>query len=201
MHFLRKYHEVKEIAGCEPYPWAAERCRDLGLDVSCSTIEFLTTYAKYDIILCMDVLVLAGIDPAECMSSLSKLMKPESVLIMNVAAFPCLARNHDLRNNAIRRYTIRSFKKSLVNTPLVIEQYFYWNIAISPVLLLQAIYEKIARDANPAAPVDLERSDLKPPNRIASSLINLLMLAEDLLPMRLRQVFGSSLFVVARKSG
>ena len=199
LYLLRNLPPTASLSGCDPYPWAVKKCREEGLMVFLSSLEELSVAKKYDVITCMDVLVLEDIDPQSSIIKLSNMLKPKGVLLVNVAALPCLFRNHDVRCNVGRRFTIKGAKSLFAAAGLRVKTVFYWNIFLAPLLFLQALLERFVWRFRGCDAIDGRDSDLALPSPLVCKFISLIFRFERMLPPWLRQAFGSSIFIVAER--
>ena len=131
---LRELSYVSTARGCEPY-LGCSLLQSKNLDVHCNTIEAVTADKKYDVVTCIDVLVLSSVDVNQALSQLLELTSDKGLLVINVAAFPILYRYHDVNCGVARRFTYKSFMELLSNYNVTVENYFYWNMLISSAAL------------------------------------------------------------------
>jgi len=200
---MSKLHSVtcvRTIQGCEPYYWAWSLCRENSLKVINSSIEKLTINEAFDVVTCIDVLVLEGVDIQCAISRLIDLTVDGGLIIFNLAAYPLLRRHHDVKCGCARRFTYKSFLKELPNDNLLTVNFFYWNIFLSPVILIQALFYRTGFKL----PTFIHRyqspSDLEPPPALINSLLFLILSAEKYFPVFMRRLFGTSLFIIFRKT-
>ena len=98
-------------AGCELDPVALAYCHQRGLPVESLSVNALDRCPhRYDVVLSMDVLYHQGVKPAVALRGMAQLLRPGGLLLLNVAAMPCLRRPHDGRVMGVRRFRPRAWE-------------------------------------------------------------------------------------------
>ena len=69
---------------------------------------------------------------------IKKLLKPNGILILNVAALPCLRNSHDKNSMGARRFKLAGLRKIAIKNGFKIKQLHYWNIVLTPLIYLKA---------------------------------------------------------------
>ena len=154
------------------------------------TIEAVTADKKYDVVTCIDVLVLSSVDVNQALSQLLELTSDKGLLVINVAAFPILYRYHDVNCGVARRFTYKSFMELLSNYNVTVENYFYWNMLLSPLLLCQAMLYRIGSRFPRMFSRKHSNSDLVLPPFPLNRILLIILALESLMPTFLRRIFG-----------
>ncbi|MFZ0407079.1 MAG: class I SAM-dependent methyltransferase [Cyanobium sp.] len=187
---------VADCSGCDASPVALRYCRDRGLPVSAASIHDLAARPdRFDVVLSMDVLYHRDVDPTRAMAAMAALLHPGGLLLLNVAAMPCLARRHDRRVLGARRFRPDELRQLAAASGLELESLGYWNSWLMPLVWLQARLEQDAPD--PAQEPASSAVQLPPAglNRLLIALLNLEEQVSRLLPLP----WGSSLLLQARR--
>ncbi len=199
---LRQQPFLSVGEGCELNPVALAYARARGLQVELLSVNQLESWPHhYDVVLSMDVLYHREVDPQASLSGMAQLLDPGGLLLLNVAAMPCLRRDHDARVMGARRFLPAQLSQGIERSGLVVERLRYWNSWLTPLLWLQVRLEAGWRGGvNPAAGEVPKPSDVQLPprwlNRMLEALLRVELLCSGLLPLP----FGSSLFVQARRA-
>ncbi|MCX5948586.1 MAG: class I SAM-dependent methyltransferase [Cyanobacteria bacterium] len=193
---LARETAVADCRGCDASPVALRYCRHRGLPVSDASVHDLVSWPeRFDVVLSMDVLYHQDVDPPRAMAAMARLLHPGGLLLLNVAAMPCLTRRHDRRVLGARRFRPDELRRLAASSGLAVESLGYWNSWLMPLVWLQARLER--NEPEPAAePAD---SAVQPPaamiNRLLIVLLNLEGQVSRLLPLP----WGSSLLLQARR--
>jgi 2-polyprenyl-3-methyl-5-hydroxy-6-metoxy-1,4-benzoquinol methylase len=146
---------------------------------------------RYGLVLMLDVVEHLADDRA-CLARGAELLAPGGLLLATVPAFQALWTSHDRWNHHYRRYSRDRFAGLVAATGVEIlaaRYFFHWP---APVKLLVRLKEWLAR-TEPSLPAT--------PAPLINRMLYWLSRLEALTVGRLDLPFGSSLFVVARKSG
>ena len=194
MQFLSKYPTCFDVEGCEPYPWAAEFSQKRGFKVYNCALKMLDKSKKqYDVILCMDVFYHINIEPIKDIKHIFELLKFNGLLLFNVAAMPCLTREHDIRVMGSRRFLKTELRDLISVTGLSIRSLYYWNSIMTPIIFLSIIKERFKSKFS-----NKDSSMYLPPHFINLALFLILKFEAKMLKI-IKLPFGSSLFLEARK--
>jgi SAM-dependent methyltransferase len=184
--------------GCDRSPLALELARAHGLAVQIHSVNELADWPRcYDVVLSMDVLYHREVNPPRALAGMAGLLKPGGLLLLNVAALPCLERRHDRRTMGARRFRPAELRRLADAAALEVLDLRYWNSWLAPLLWLQARLERWFPPNPPLA--GPEGSDLRPLPRWLNRSLEMLLAAEARLDRSLPMPFGSSLFLVARR--
>ena len=197
---LRDRSFIASSHGCDRDPLALAYCRERGLPVEAASVNELNCLAqRYDAVLSIDVLYHRAVDPARALAGMAGLLRPGGLLVLNVAAMPCLQRRHDDRVMGARRFLPQPLRQLVEAAGLGIEELGYWNSWLTPLLLVQIWAERLGRAqpelGGPAA------SDLHPPPGWINALLLRLLRWEARITNHLPLPFGSSLLLQARHCG
>lgn len=150
--------------------------------------------AQFDVVLSLDVLVLRGVDDAGAMREMHRVLRPDGMLILNLAAFDFLRGSHDAATNMARRYTKCRVASLLRAAGFRLERLSYWNMCLMPAIAAVRWFSRARADAGAVV-----RSDLKPIWRPLNAALTLLAKLELAISRHVPLPVGTSLFVVARK--
>jgi SAM-dependent methyltransferase len=195
MELLSKYGKVKGVDYSEE---AITLCKKRNLsDAAIADLnDWQGESEEFDAIVSLDVIYHEAIrDDLEILYKFHKTLVKNGTLILNLVAFNILKREHDLVVGAKKRYRKKEFKEKLQKagfTPVVITYRL-------PYLFLYLISRKFGRMV-----FDMKAdvvSDLQPlPPSINYLLTLIIRLENKVIASGVKMPFGSSLFVVARKT-
>ncbi len=198
LRLLASRTDVAEAEGCDLHPLALAYAGSRGAKVrQCSVNELQGLPAGWDLVCSVDVLYHQQVVPSLALAGMASLLAPGGVLLLTVAAMPCLARRHDVQVMGARRFLPAGLRQQVNASGLAVEELRYWNVWLTPLLWLRIRLETLLRPT--AAVQDPAASDLTlPPPWLNRGLGALLELERRLTPV-LPQPWGSSLLLVARK--
>jgi SAM-dependent methyltransferase len=198
---LREQPFLSVGEGCELNPVALAHARSRGLPVEPLSVNLLESWPhQYDVVLSMDVLYHRDVDPVEALRGMRRLLNPGGLLLVNVAAMPCLRRGHDERVMGARRFLPRDLRRLVQQSGVAVESIRYWNGWLTPLLWLQLQLEML-RSPGRSEPAEKKPNEseirLPPPwlNRMLEALLQAEFLCSEVLPLP----FGSSLFMKGRR--
>lgn len=188
-------------AGCELDPVALAYCHERGLAVENLSVNGLEHWPfRYDVVLSMDVIYHRGVKPASALRGMAALLKPGGLLVLNVAAMPCLRRPHDDRVMGVRRFRPRPLRRLVEGAGLQIERLHYWNSWLTPLLWVQLQLDRWSPTTRrEMAAGDRHTSDVEVPPPALNRMLLLLLLLEEAVSSWLALPWGSSLFLTARR--
>jgi SAM-dependent methyltransferase len=194
---LQRQAWIVAATGCDASPIALDYCRRLGLQVSEGSVNDLVPRGPgYDAVLSMDVLYHRTVRPAAAIAGMGTLLRPGGVLLLNVAAMPCLARRHDVRVMGARRFLPAHLRALVARSGLELEELDYWNTWLTPLLWLQVRLERLRpASSSPAAP----GPSLTQPPHWLNELLGRVLALEESSSSWLPHPWGSSLLLQARK--
>lgn len=194
--YLKQHFPSFNPIGIDDSPIALNHCLARGLapiqKASLHDLPFPS--ASFDAVLCLDVLYHQNVNPNSAMREITRVLKPNGLLILNLPAFTCLAGSHDHSVAGARRFNLSVTRSLLDQNNLHTLQSHYWNAWLFFPLLIWRTFTRLSLQSDSPA-----RSDLRslPPklNRCLAQLASL----DAALCRRWHLPFGSSLFVVASK--
>ncbi len=129
-------------------------CRERGYSETLSSMEALEAKRDYSLIGAFDVLEHIK-DDTHAVQVLRQALAPNGVLVATVPAHSFLWSEHDVLNQHVRRYSMKSFRALLENNGFVIERISYWNCALLPVAMIMRYFGKGGKEGLvPAAPIN-----------------------------------------------
>ena len=189
---LNKYGKAK---GIDCSRKAIDFCIERGLkDVKVEDINYFEFgESKYDIITCIDVLYHSWIsDDIIILNKLYKSLKDNGILILTLAAFNVLRREHDKAGMGKRRYTINNISPHLKGIGYKIEIRSYrLSFLFIPVLVMKYV-EKLRK-------TDEVKSDFKQLPSLINQLLFQMSCLENQIIKYATLPIGTSLFIIARK--
>ncbi len=135
---LRRERPDLPAAGLEYNPGAAARAQaKSGVEVIAGTINAMPfADASFSVVVSLDVLSHAAVDPAQALAEMLRVLRPGGVLIVNLPAFEWLRSTHDARVQNARRFTRTTAGMMLAGAGLVEVRPYYWNCLLLPMMVL-----------------------------------------------------------------
>lgn len=194
MELLSKHGTVTGIDYAEE---AVTFCRQRGIpNVSVADLnQWRPEPGAYHIVVSNDVLCNSGVeDDAAVIEKFNEALVPGGHLILNLPAFKCLCRKHDIAVFGKRRYRKKKTTAMLKEMGFDVVAANYRLPALFLVIILQKyLIESFQKDTEAT-------SDLKTiPKGINKLLLFLNRIENRIIRMGIPQFFGSSLFLVCRK--
>ena len=182
-------------AGCDLHPLALAYARERGLKVIERSVNELPLGDElHDVVISLDVLYHRQVDPPRALGGMAAMLRPGGVLLINVAAMPCLERRHDQRVMGGRRYLAEDLRRQVMAVGLEPESVSYWNSWLTPLLWLQTRLEHLL-----PAGEDQGESDVTLPPFGINSLLIVWLRWEERVSRILPLPWGSSLMLLARR--
>ena len=186
-----------EVEGVDISPKAVEYCKRRGLErVEAADLNsWEGPNGCYDAIVSLDAIYHVSIkSDVDVLSRFQRSLRDGGVLILNVTAFECLARGHDVVVGVGKRYRLRPFVKELLEVGFVVDLATYRLPALY--LLIRA--RKLIRSLRGAPePVESDLGDL--PRWLNGLLLQGIRLENLAIRLGAKMPFGSSLFIVAHR--
>ena len=118
-------------------PAAVRAAAKSGAAVACGSIAALPfAAASFDAAVSADVLCHAGVDPPAALAELSRVLRPGSLLVLNMPAYAWLASAHDRRVHNARRVTATALAAWLRAAGYRDIRAGYWNTLL-PLMVVQ----------------------------------------------------------------
>ena len=92
---------------------------------------------SFDAVISADVLCHDGVDPAQALRELHRVLKPGGKLVLNMPAYAWMASAHDRRVHNARRTTPGEMRRLLGETKMAEIRVRFWNSLLFPAMVLQ----------------------------------------------------------------
>lgn len=196
MEILDKYGTVE---GMDYSPVAVSLCRQRNLkNAEIGNLnDWDVEEGIYDVLISNDVICTSGVDDdLMVIQKFHRALKPGGYLVMNLPAFGCLRRRHDIAVLIKRRYRKGYLAKDLKKIGFRVIRINYRHPLLFILIIIKKIFFKFSAGNNDAI------SDLKPlPALLNQSLLVLTRIENRMITRGVPFLFGSSLFVVCQKRG
>lgn len=150
--------------------------------------------SEYDILLCLDVIYVAGIESA--FGGLQKLVQalvPNGLMLLHVPAYRWLYSEHDRLVHTRERYRLGKIQSLVRNLGLTVELISYRMFSLFPIVVAKRLPSILFRYGGAA--------DLAQPPEFINRMLFRILQAENRLMMRgIRFPWGSSILAVCRNS-
>jgi ubiquinone/menaquinone biosynthesis C-methylase UbiE len=176
-----------------PLAVAASRDRASGTVLRASPEALPFDGASFDLVTCLDVLYIAGLDDRRAARELHRVLRPSGAVIVNLAAFEWLRGAHDVMVHTERRYTRERVRRLLTEAGFRVTRTTYWNATLFPILAAWRPITRLLRSGASA------QSDLAMPPASVNAALTMLVAGEARVSRRVPLPFGSSVFAVAVK--
>lgn len=135
---LRRERPGQAAMGLEYNPGAAARAQaKAGVPVVSGTVNALPfADASFSVLVSLDVLSHAAVDPAKALAEMQRVLRPGGMLIVNLPAFDWLRSTHDIRVQNARRFTRSTAAAMLAGAGLAQVRPHYWNSLLLPMMVL-----------------------------------------------------------------
>ncbi len=147
----------------------------------------------FDVVLSLDVIVVAGVDAPKAVREMRRVLRPGGRLMINVPAFDFLRGSHDVAVGNDTRYTRPQMARLLQQAGFANPHLTYWNAALTPAVAAVRWLSR-RRAAEPEV-----RSDIAPMWPPLNALLTAVATAELALSRAVPLPFGTSLFAIAQK--
>ena len=146
---------------------------------------------KYDCIFLFDILEHLN-EPRAFLEAASYYLKKNGVIFINVPAFLCLYGKYDKAVGHKMRYNRKSVKGWLTSDTFIVEDFRYWGMLISPLVLIRKLFTSFSTDET-----KIVTRGMKTPGKIVNNLLKKCADIETfLIP---KPPFGCSLMLTLRK--
>ncbi len=180
--------------GLEFHPPAADRARaKAGVPVTVGSVNAMPfADASFGAVVSLDVLCHAGVEPADALAEMARVLAPGGLLVLNLPAYAWLHSAHDVRVHNARRFTAGEARGLLAAAGLTAPRTGYWNSLLLPLMIVQ---RKII-----ARPAPESRSDVAPFSPWADRTLHAVTAAERILARPFGGLpAGGSLLATARR--
>lgn len=152
--------------------------------------------SSFDVVTCIDVLYHSGVKREDAaLREIFRILKPNGILILQLAAFEFLRGSHDLVVMAARRYRVGEVEELVKKAGFKIEFCSYRNIWLFPIMFVWRITNKFRVKRKKLN----SSSDLFKLPKAINTLLYMVVKIENYLLNRISFLFGTSVFCVARK--
>ncbi|MBI3242390.1 MAG: class I SAM-dependent methyltransferase [Chloroflexi bacterium] len=195
MAALRQSFPSIKMMGIDISPEALKFTSERGAQnlAAASAGELPYPASQFEAVVSLDVLDSPGLGLAVGLREIARVLKPGGYLLLNLPAFPELAGQHDVAVKIDKRYRLPEILAELKKAGLSPVKAFYWNSAL---FLPAYLFRRLRRRPEGEAPT----SDLFQLPALLNALLKLWISFEVRLSPRLNIPFGTSAFVLARRS-
>lgn len=189
---MEELQKFGDVCGLDSSPEALKFCGKRGLrNLKKGSAEKTNLKSNsFDIITLLDVL--EHTDDNLTLKEVKRILKPNGIIILTVPAFSWLWSRWDEVLRHKRRYTIRSFKKTLTNNHFYPTKIVYlYSFLVIPSLIVRKVKQKLYENFYP--------SDFKLSSPLLNFLLNYLSKLEFFLADNFFIPFGTSIIAVAKK--
>jgi ubiquinone/menaquinone biosynthesis C-methylase UbiE len=152
LSWLERYSETEPVVGLDYTRDALTFCKERGhrLLAQGSVTDLPFADESFDMATCFDVLqqLPDGVDE-KAMSELRRVLKPDGLLYIRVAAYQWLLSGHDRALGTLRRYTLPEFVEKLTGVGFEVEQKTYANTLLFPVVMTKRLLKDTGSDVKP----------------------------------------------------
>ena len=196
LEFLRKRMGGIDMRGIDAAEQAVRYCRERGLStVQHGYVEALPfADAVFDAVLSLDVLYHAEVEEERALAEMSRVLRQDGLLVMNLPAFASLRGAHDVAVCGVRRYAASQVRSLLERSSFKVEMIHYWNAWLFGPLFVWRHLSRLKTEGV-SGPVSDLRLTPEWMNRILAGMGKV----DATLCRELRLPFGSSVYAVARK--
>ncbi|MBT0665309.1 methyltransferase domain-containing protein [Geobacter pelophilus] len=154
--------------------------------------------SRYDLITSIDVIYHKAVtDEGRVLAKFFSALKPGGMLILNLPAFEFLRSTHDIAVQTRRRYTRYELAALLARAGFVVEKSSYRIAFLFPLIALYRLCRKVLPHARNPEHVS---SDVYPPSPLLNTTLLAVSRIENVLQQKISLPFGTSVFLVARRS-
>lgn len=171
---------------------AASRGHATLVQASANAIPFAPAF---DLVVCVDVLEVATVDPAKLVSNALRVLKPGGYGLFVMAAHQWLLSEHDRAVNSVRRYNLSQLKSLFTSPSAKILRASYLFLFVFPLLALRKLLNPKRAGAGEAS------SDISVPSPLINEPLFALCWLEAQLLRLVNLPMGSSVVVLVRKDG
>jgi SAM-dependent methyltransferase len=189
----------ENISGLDLSKDAVGFCNKKGLIVIHDNILNIANYYKHedvDIVVSNDTLYyFEGQKKKEVIKSFANILKPNSILIMNLPALSAFRGTHDIAVGIKKRFTRKEVFSDIRDSGFTIKEIIFWPFLLSPIIFftrfLQRINIRLSKKSK-----EKPSSDVYLPISMLNRILYLITRFERMIPCK---PWGSSLLVVLQK--
>jgi len=136
---LKRLGSAKESVGVDLAPEAISFCHERGLtNVQQADVTALPfADASFDAVICLSVLCQQRVrDAGDAVRELSRVLRPNGLLLLNLPAFRFLHSPHDVAVMTARRFTKNELRSLLQENGFVVRKLTYWTTLLFPLAVL-----------------------------------------------------------------
>lgn len=187
------------VSGFDLSPDAVAWCGKRSLDVRAgdlSATASLYAAGSMDAVISNDTLCYFLSDAQEdVVAQIRQILKPGGLMVVNLPALRAFGGIHDVGVGIRYRFSRADTPRLLGDRGFELVEQRYWPFLLSPAIYAARLAQRIRMRRNPQFEV---RSDVEMPARLLNTAFRIATVAENrIMPWK---PFGSSLFVVARKT-
>lgn len=192
--------EYTDIRGFDASPHSIEFCKSQNLNVySGDILDICRNHDKQsaDVIICNDVLYFfTETDRDFILKNFHAILKPGGILIMNLPVFKIFRGIHDKAVGIHNRFSREDVRNIIRNNKFTIINKRYWPFFLSPLIVIARFLQRVKLRLFIEPEI---KSDVEMPGKLLNSVLYMITRSEFfILPW---PGFGSSLFIILRKSG
>lgn len=191
---ISKLSKYGNTFGIDASPTAIEICQSKGLtNVKIADLNEWQSEKEFDVIISLDVLYHQSfINIDKIIKSFHNSLRSNGVLILNLPAFNALKRQHDIVVGGNKRFRMKDIERLLVQNGFnVFTKSYRYPLLFKFILLRKLFFNKNNKVS----------SDLEPVYQPLDKLLYLVhKLENEIIKMGFSIPYGSSLFIVAKKS-
>lgn len=184
-----------EVLATDINPLGVKAALNLGLKAKELNAEDISQWPdkKFDFLIAMDVLEHFENDFKALENAISHMVR-NGTFFITVPAHKFLWSKHDIDNQHYRRYSKKQISNLLRSQGLKIEKIRYWNSTFLPIIYLQRVLLSRIFEQ------DTNESYMKVPGKLASLIIQVVLIMEKKFPIFFGKIPGCSIIVEGKIS-
>src|SRR3989344_1703377 len=187
----KKMQRFGKVVGIDMSPEALRFAKKRKVQVTQASIEKVPfKNQSFDVVVCIDVLTHASIkNDLIALKEFYRVLKPNGILILRVAAHPWLKLIHDKHVHVNHRYKRQELKDQLTKTGFKIEKLSFIHSLLFPLIIVKHTWENVTK------PKEIKSAVVRI-NPVINSLLTQLLLIEAKLFLKISLPFGLGLVSV-----
>ncbi len=191
---LENLEKYGETYGIDSSKEAINLCKKRGLKniklTSAGKLPFKNNY--FDLITAIDLLYHKKIkNDLKVIKEMKRILKPKGRLVITDSAMMCLWSPHDKVVHARTRYSKKGMQLKLKKAGMKIEKLSYFNTFLFPIIFTVRKFNSLMNIK--------QKMDIKKMNKLANTLLYLILKTESYLLKNMNFPWGVSILVIARK--